>query len=202
MSTFEFFVSFYGLLLGFSLAELIGGFARLVHDRKAVVFGVLTPLLGVFVAIDMATFWVQAWTVFRNAPFSYALLILGLAVAAVFYIAASMVFPRQIGARINLDTHFWAQRRWVLLTVLGANLLMALIIVGAAHRAGELDRVLPFDALLRTAFFMLATLAAALATHRRVVLGLMFLLVLYQLYGVAVSAVRLMHQPAWSLING
>jgi len=202
MSAFEFFFSFYGLLLGFSVAELIGGFARLVHERKKVVFGLLTPLLGLFVAIDIATFWVQAWSVFRNAPFNYALLILGLAVAAVFYIAATMVFPRQIGALTNLDTHFWEHRRWVLLTVLGANLLMGLIIIGAAYRAGELDRVMPPEALARTAFFMLATLAAALTPQRRVVMGLMIALVAYQLWGVSASAIRLVNGPAWSLIGG
>ena len=32
MSPFEFFFSFYGLLLGFSVAELVGGFARLLHQ--------------------------------------------------------------------------------------------------------------------------------------------------------------------------
>lgn len=35
MSPFEFFFSFYGLLLGFSAAELVGGFARVVHERRA-----------------------------------------------------------------------------------------------------------------------------------------------------------------------
>ena len=33
MSDFEFFFSFYGLLLGLSVAELTGGFARLLHER-------------------------------------------------------------------------------------------------------------------------------------------------------------------------
>ena len=31
MSAFEFFFSFYGLLLGLSVAELVGGFARVLH---------------------------------------------------------------------------------------------------------------------------------------------------------------------------
>ena len=202
MSAFEFFFSFYGLLLGFSVAELIGGFARLIHERRKVAFGLLTPLLGLFVAIDIATFWVQAWLVFRNAPFSYALLVLGLVVAAVFYMAASMVFPRQLGARANLDAHFWEHRRWVLLGVMGANLLMVGVIVLMASRSGELAQILPPFAAARTAFFMLATLAAALLPQRRVVLSLMILLVAYQLWGVAIDAARLLKGPAWSLLGG
>lgn len=201
MSAFEFFFSFYGLLLGFSVAELLGGFARLVHDRKAVTFGLLTPLLGLFVAIDISSFWVQAWLVFRNAPFNYALLVLGLVVAAVFYVAASMVFPRGIAARTNLDSHFWAHRRWVLLGVMGANLLMVGVILLVASRSGELARILPPFAMARTGFFMLATLAAALLPQRRIVLGLMILLIAYQLWGVAVDGVRLLNGPAWSLLG-
>lgn len=201
MSAFEFFFTFYGLLLGFSVAELVGGLARVINDRKAVTFGLLTPLLGLFVAIDIATFWVQAWLVFRNAPFNYALLVLGLAVAAVFYVAASMVFPRQIAARTNLDSHFWAHRRWVLLGVMGANLLMTLVIIGLASRAGELAQVLSPFGFIRTCFFLGATAVAALIPQRRVVLGLMILLVAYQLWGVAANGARLLNGPAWSLVS-
>lgn len=44
MSPFEFFFSFYGLLLGFSVAELVGGFARVLHERQIVRFGWPTPV--------------------------------------------------------------------------------------------------------------------------------------------------------------
>ena len=36
MSAFEFFFSFYGLLLGLSVAELVGGFARVLHERERI----------------------------------------------------------------------------------------------------------------------------------------------------------------------
>ena len=88
MGAFEFFFSFYGLLLGFSAAELVGGFTRLLHQRKDIRFGLLTPLLAIFVAIDIATFWNQAWVILRFAPYSFALLILGLFVAGIFYVVS------------------------------------------------------------------------------------------------------------------
>ena len=93
MSAFEFFFSFYGLLLGLSVAELVGGFARVLHERQRVRFGWLTPLLALFVAVDLVTFWNQAWVFFRDAPFNPALLLVGLIIAATFYIAASITFP-------------------------------------------------------------------------------------------------------------
>jgi hypothetical protein len=200
MSPFEFFFSFYGLLLGFSVAELVSGFARLVHERKAVRFGMLTPLLGVFVAVDIASFWVQAWLAFRGAPFNYALLVLGLVVASVFYISASMVFPRQVAARSNLDTHFWEHRRWVFLGVLSANLIMVLVIAVISARSGEFARIISPTMLIRTGFFLLATLAAALINNRRCVLIILAVLVAYQVYGVIIAGAALLNGPAWSML--
>mgnify|MGYP006178249651 CR=1 FL=1 len=94
MSAFEFFFSFYGLLLGLSVAELVGGFARVLHEKQRIRFGWLTPMLALFVAIDIATFWNQAWVIFRGAPFNTFVLLISLAIAATFYVAASVTFPR------------------------------------------------------------------------------------------------------------
>ena len=128
MSAFEFFFSFYGLLLGLSVAELVGGFARVLHERERIRFGWLTPALALFVAIDIATFWNQAWVIFRGAPFNIFLLLVSLSIAATFYVAASVTFPRVSaeGAheRVDLDAHFWANKRAVMLLLVLANLLM------------------------------------------------------------------------------
>jgi hypothetical protein len=107
VSAFEFFFSFYGLLLGLSVAELVGGFARVLHEKQRIRFGWLTPMLALFVAIDIATFWNQAWVIFRGAPFNTFLLLVSLSIAATFYVAASVTFPRVSaeGAheRVDLD---------------------------------------------------------------------------------------------------
>lgn len=60
MSDFEFFFSFYGLILGLSVAEIASGIARTVHERGEVRVGWLTPMLAVFVSLDVAGFWVVA----------------------------------------------------------------------------------------------------------------------------------------------
>ncbi|HEX8470538.1 MAG TPA: hypothetical protein VF633_05450, partial [Brevundimonas sp.] len=68
MSAFEFFFSFYGLVLGLSVAALATGAARAVKHRKTVRIGWLTTMLAVFVALDIATFWDAAWVNFREVP--------------------------------------------------------------------------------------------------------------------------------------
>ncbi|GAA0653180.1 hypothetical protein [Brevundimonas lenta] len=135
MSAFEFFFSFYGLLLGLSVAVLATGAARAFKHRKTVRVGWLTPLLAVFVALDTATFWDAAWANFRDLPFGYGLLVGGLVVAVIYYMAASLVFPDETDAATSLDQHFWASKRTVLILLILANLLG-----GAAQLAVNLTR--------------------------------------------------------------
>lgn len=200
MSPFEFFFSFYGLLLGFSVAELVGGFARLVHERRTTRIGALTLLLGAFVAVDIATFWNQAWVIFRNAPFNLSLLVLGLFVASIFYVAATSVFPREIKPGQSLDEHFWAQRRLVLLSVLAANWTMIISFFAFAQLGGELVSLnLSPVFWIGLALFTLGILVAALAQRRRIVLTALIVLVGYHAFTVGRAAVSLSQGGGWSI---
>ncbi|MCA0357645.1 MAG: hypothetical protein LCH78_12390 [Proteobacteria bacterium] len=203
MDAFEFFFSFYGLLLGFSVAELVGGFARLLDGRRQVKFGLLTPLLALFVAIDIASFWNQAWVIFRPAPYNYALLILGLVVASTFYVAATQVFPRELRAGESLDDHFWAHRKLVLLSVLAANMLIALVFLGLVSINGEIARLnLGPVFWVGTTLFMIVTLVAALAPWRWVPPIALAILLAYQGWQIVRSAEALIGRGGWSLIGG
>jgi len=126
MSAFEFFFSFYGLVLGLSVAVIATGAARAFKHRKTVKVGWKTPMLAAFVALDIATFWDAAWTNFSTAPYSYGLLIAGLVVATVYFVATSLIFPEPDDAVQDLDAHFWANKRAILLLLILANLMMLL----------------------------------------------------------------------------
>lgn len=201
MSAFEFFFSFYGLLLGLSVAELVGGFARLLHERHRVRFGWLTPLLALFVAVDLATFWNQAWRFFRGAPFNPALLLIGLVIAATFYVAASVTFPRVtaegVETRIDLDDHFWAHRRVVFGCVLAANamvwaLLGLLALADPAWAAFWTPRL-----LIGVAVFAICTATAAFAPSRPVVVGALLIVLVYTLWNMVRAGAILIANGAW-----
>lgn len=129
MSAFEFFFSFYGLLLGLSVAVIATGLATAIQHRRKLRIGWLTPLLALFVGLDIASFWDFAWTIFRDVPFSYGLLVMGLVVALVYFVAASLVFPHEIEDGLSLDDHFWANKKLVLLLTTAANVLAMAVMV-------------------------------------------------------------------------
>lgn len=202
MSAFEFFFSFYGLLLGLSVAALVGGFTQVLHERQRVRFGWLTPLLAVFVALDVATFWTQAWVIFRGAPFNGALLILGLVIAATFYVAASITFPRVtaegVETRIDLDDHFWAHRSLVFGCILAANALVGLLFALLMSLDPGFAALATTRLWVGMTIFIAGTAIAAFAPWRRAVAGALVVVLLYSLWNVGRSAAALIAAGGWS----
>jgi len=206
MSAFEFFFSFYGLLLGLSVAELVGGFARVLHEKERVRFGWLTPLLAAFVALDVATFWNQAWVIFRGAPFNHALLIAGLIIAATFYVAASVTFPRVSAEghheRIDLDQHFWKHRRVVFGCIMTANLIVGLLFLGLMSVNEGFAALSTVRLWVGFGIFFITTAAAAFAPWRPVVIGSLLIVLGYSLWTLSMSALNIFSVGGWSPVLG
>ena len=118
MNEFEFIFALFGLLLGLSITEVLGGLARVIEtrmDRNAAVrIGWLTPLLGVFVLLDLLSFWIAAWTTRSLIAVSGGSLMAVTCFASAYYLAARLAFPREPGQMPDLDAHFFAVRRIVL----------------------------------------------------------------------------------------
>lgn len=136
MDGFEFVFTLFGLLLGFSLVEVITGFGRaieaVVHpsappspEAPTPRIGWLSPLLGLFVAFNLVSFWTAAWSLRDAIPVSYPVLLFGLVVTGGYYLAAMLVFPQTIGAGTDLDEHYFRVKRVVLAVVIGCNALGA-----------------------------------------------------------------------------
>lgn len=202
MSAFEFFFSFYGLLLGLSVAELAGGFARLLHERHRVRFGWLTPLLALFVALDLATFWNQAWRFFRGAPFNPALLLIGLAIAATFYVAASITFPRVtaegVETRIDLDKHFWAHRGVIFGCVLAANAMVWILLWLLALADPQWAALWTPRLQIGVVIFALGTATAAFAPWRPLAVAALLIVLGYTLWNMVRAGYLLFASGAWS----
>lgn len=128
MTDFEFIFVLYALVLGLSLVELLAGFGRTLEnefeteaqDQKFRV-GWLTPLLGIFVLLDLLSFWIFAWSIRSLLVVTPTLLLGVITFASSYYLAARLVFPTRPERFDDLDTHFFRVRR----TVMG--ILIALI---------------------------------------------------------------------------
>lgn len=167
MSDFEFFFSFYGLILGLSIVEIVAGVARTFSERAGIkhAHALLTPLLAAFVAMDVANYWVRAWVDFRDIHIHYGVLLAGLSLSGLYYIAASLVFPKELSEWASLDEHFWARRRVVLLC-----LLACATVVDGFQIAVAWGR-LPVAFFLTNVLYGLCVLTAAFARRRGLVIA-------------------------------
>jgi len=118
MSQFEFIFTLFGLLLGLSIVEVLGGLARAIEARlrpgATLRIGWLTPLLGVFVLLDLLSFWQAAWTTRDIIAVSGDSLMAVTVFASAYYLAAHLVFPREPADHAELDSHYFRVRRIVL----------------------------------------------------------------------------------------
>jgi hypothetical protein len=130
MSAAEFVFSLFGLLLGFSLVEVLSGLVKTLKLRGQVRIGWLTPLLGLFVTVDLTSFWNVAWQVRDRMPVNFAILLLGLAIGGIYYFSASMVFPDKPEEWPDFDAWTAKHKRQVMSGVLAANVIATAAVLG------------------------------------------------------------------------
>lgn len=128
MSDFEYFFSFFGLLLGLTVAEVAVRFADAIDAHRRRPIGLLTPLLAVFVLLDISSFWLFTWSARNIILINWPTIFVALVLALLYFFAAALVFPRAADEWEDLDTHFWERRRLVLGGVLAANIILHLLL--------------------------------------------------------------------------
>lgn len=165
MDGFEFVFSLFGLLLGFSLVEVFAGLGRMVETRvrppqregdQPGRFGILTLLLALFVVLNLISFWTGAWSIRTAIPVNYLALLLGLIVTGGYYLAATLVFPREASDWLDLDAHYFKVKRWVVAVIVSCNALGALGIwmLGINPFAGAVFLNVMWFAMFAAIFFV------------------------------------------------
>lgn len=119
---FGFMFGFYGLLLGLAVAEVVSGFSRAYDERHSRRIGVVAPLFGTLLLVDLITFWMNAWA-YRDLPdVKYVTALAVALVALLYYFAATQVFPKAT-ENDTLDRHIMEHRQEVVFCVLVSNLI-------------------------------------------------------------------------------
>ena len=114
MDDFGFYMSYYGLILGLSVAQVASGFLNAIGARQRVKIGWLTPTLAIFIFLDITSFWLYAWGIRGSIAISWGGMYLGLLIALCYFMASGLVFPRQIEEWPDLDEYYWRHKRVVI----------------------------------------------------------------------------------------
>ena len=172
MTEFEFIFVLYALLLGLSLVELLSGLGRTLElhfadeaDGGADTFAIgwLTPLMAVFVMLDLMSFWMFAWSLQNLLTVSAASLLGVMAFASAYYLAARLVFPSDPERFRRLDTHYFRVSR----TIYG--ILIALVAVQWAYLLSlpQVREVLLTPVSVGVTILFVALMAAAMVFRDR-----------------------------------
>ena len=125
MTIFEFVFSLYSLLFGLALAQVFGGFGNTLQERHKLEVGWLTPLLGLFVILDLTSFWEIGWQMRGISRPYFLFLIATVLLAGIYYLAARLVFPRNFVEWPDFDVYYFRHKQWVYGGILLCNLVAA-----------------------------------------------------------------------------
>lgn len=177
MSPFEFIFALFGLLLGLSIVEVLGGLARAIEARlrpgATLRIGWLTPLLGVFVLLDLLSFWQAAWVTRDVIGVSGHSLMAVTLFASAYYLAAHLVFPREPGELDQLDSHYFRVRRIVLGAMLALLACQIAYYASVPKLAPALIHPLSLALTLTLAALMIAAMLVRGRRASTIVMGLL-----------------------------
>jgi hypothetical protein len=120
MTNFEFVFSLLVILLGLGLGQVLGGLASAVKRRPQLRIGWGTGLLAAWVTTETVIFWEIFWRIGGALPWVSPALFAGLAITAIYFFAASLVFPDDLARRKSLDDYFMAEKGRVIGAILVA----------------------------------------------------------------------------------
>lgn len=179
MSAFEFYFSFYGLILGLTVTEIITGLVRVFRQRDRARIGWCTPLLGLALVLDISTFWSRAWESMQDVQVTYGMLVIGLVIAGIYYAAASLVTPDDLESWPDFDAFYDRHKAYVILGVAAANTIAFQLtpLLSPEGRATWADVWLSPSGLFTVIVSWTLALGLIFIRHRRVNIALLVLLV-------------------------
>lgn len=120
---FAFFFAFYGLILGLGVAELLSGFAGMVRAHALKKLESQTALIALLTFVLIVATWVDTWTMERSITLNFDDLWPPILLATFYYLAAAVIFPRDVAQYAHLRAYFAARRKFVIGMLFAAELI-------------------------------------------------------------------------------
>jgi hypothetical protein len=80
-------------------------------------------MLGLFVMLDLLSFWMLAWVMQEQIPVRYWAMMLGLLFCGAYYLIAMQAVPGGPERTKDFDAYYFAHKKLVLLGVLALNMV-------------------------------------------------------------------------------
>jgi len=124
MDRFSFFFAFYGLILGLAVAELLGGFARMVRAKALRQLEWQTALLALLTFTVICATWIDAWNTMGKITLDFEALWAPILLATFYFLGAAVVFPSDPAQFGELAAYYADRKRFVVAMLLAAELLV------------------------------------------------------------------------------
>jgi len=124
MDSFSYFITFYSLILGLGLTELLGGFAHMVRARALKKLEPQTALLALFILVDICSTWVDGWLSLKHVTVDFAGLWAPVLLAICLYLAAATVFPHDDADHERLADYYRERKRFVVGLLFAGEMLI------------------------------------------------------------------------------
>ncbi|MBC9033483.1 hypothetical protein IAG41_13890 [Sphingomonas sp. JC676] len=125
MTGFEFVFGTFSVVLGLAIVEILRGFGRGIKRPGPKRIGWLSPMLGLFLLYDIATFWASAWTARAVVPVTTPAIALGMLITGLYFFAATQLWPEPEDSDGWADGNGWmlAHKRRILFSIFACNAL-------------------------------------------------------------------------------
>jgi hypothetical protein len=194
---FDFLFALFSLLLGLAMAEILGGFARVLkmHARaraglgKDARIGWLVPLLALFVLLSQLTFWNMAFAMRDGLPLNYVTLVGLTVVVGGYYLLSSLVWPDVPAEWPDFDLYYDQHNRTILIGNLVLSVAAAVagnVFAKPASSAPIADTPLVIGAVIALYVALALNLALIFVRGRRLNAALLGVLIAMQLGGSVV----------------
>jgi len=124
LDAFSYFITFYSLILGLALTELLGGFAHMVRAKALRKLEPQTALLALFILVDICSTWVDTWISLKHVSVDMASLWAPVLITICLYLAASVVFPHDDADHERLADYYRERKRFVVGLLLAVEMLI------------------------------------------------------------------------------
>ena len=127
MDRFEFFFTFYGLILGLAAAEILSSLGAYVRARPLRSVEIQSALLAFLTFMVICATWIDAWVTRGTFELSFASMFAPIGSATAYYLAAVVVLPKEETDYDSMGAYFLRRKNFVVSMLIAAEVFQKIV---------------------------------------------------------------------------